>query len=267
MITDYEKLTFTSSFMFCNILQKDPELCKDLVEVILGVKIREILRTNDEESIKTSNNGHGIRLDVYLEGDDAIYDIEMQTADTGNLQKRSRYYQSVLDTAFLKAGQNYNKLKKTYVIFICTFDLFNRGLAKYTFRNVCDEVSGLQLGDEAIKVFLNAHGSPKEPNSILREFLDYLTTETVSGSLSRRIDNGLRDARKNEEMRLKYMTFEWELASKYEQGLAEGKAEGLAEGKAEIISQLLMNAAPEQLLALGISREDLETVQQGQQAK
>lgn len=38
MITEYEKLTFTNSFMFCNILQKDPELCKEIVETLLDVK-------------------------------------------------------------------------------------------------------------------------------------------------------------------------------------------------------------------------------------
>ena len=161
MFTEYEQLKFTDSFMFCNILRNDPELCKELVEAILDVKIREIIRTNDEESIKPSSDGHGVRLDVYLEGDDAIYDIEMQTSDTGSLRKRSRYYQSVLDTDFLKAGQDYNQLKKTYVIFICTFDLFGEGLPKYTFPNTCAEAPGLDLGDESIKVFINAQGALK----------------------------------------------------------------------------------------------------------
>ena len=74
----YEDLTFTDNFMFCEIMRSDPELCKEVVETILDVKIREIVSIDSEETIKTSYNGHGIRLDVYLEGDDAIYDIEMQ---------------------------------------------------------------------------------------------------------------------------------------------------------------------------------------------
>ena len=89
MIKKYEQLKFTDNFMFCHILQNNPELCKDIVEAILDVKIREIVRIGKEESVKPSSDGHGVRLDVYLEGDDAIYDIEMQTSDTGNLRKRN----------------------------------------------------------------------------------------------------------------------------------------------------------------------------------
>ena len=250
MFTEYENLKFTNSFMFCNILQKDPELCKELVEAILDVKIREIIKTNDEESIKPSSDGHGVRLDVYLEGDDAIYDIEMQTSDTGNLKKRSRYYQSVIDTDFLKAGQDYNQLKKTYVIFICTFDLFGQGLPKYTFTNACEEAPGLELGDEAIKVFLNAHGALKEASPALSEFLTYITDERVSGQLSGRIEQNLRDALKNERMRFKYMTFEWELQTKYREGM---EAE-----RRDAIKKMLTKLTPEEIIELGFAKEDVE---------
>ena len=38
------------------------------------------------------------------------------------LPKRSRYYQSVMDSEILKKGVHYSRLNDSYIIFICTFD-------------------------------------------------------------------------------------------------------------------------------------------------
>lgn len=35
----YEELTFTDDFMFCKILTNNPELCHELLELILGRKV------------------------------------------------------------------------------------------------------------------------------------------------------------------------------------------------------------------------------------
>ena len=34
----YEELTFCDDFMFCKVLENGPDLCKALLEVILGYK-------------------------------------------------------------------------------------------------------------------------------------------------------------------------------------------------------------------------------------
>lgn len=39
----YEQLTFTDDFMFCKVMTNHPELCKELLELILGIKIQELL--------------------------------------------------------------------------------------------------------------------------------------------------------------------------------------------------------------------------------
>lgn len=38
----YQDLTFADDFMFCNIMQNNLDICKDLVELILDRKIGEI---------------------------------------------------------------------------------------------------------------------------------------------------------------------------------------------------------------------------------
>ena len=270
MFKKYEQLKFTDNFMFCHILQNNPELCKDIVEAILDVKIREIVRIGKEESVKPSSDGHGVRLDVYLEGDDAIYDIEMQTSDTGNLRKRSRYYQGVLDTDFLKTGHDYNELRKSYVIFICSFDLFGEKKPRYTFRNVCDEVPELELDDEAVKVFVNAKGALDESSPLLEELLKYITDGTVSGALTERIETDVKEALKNEETRSKYMTFEWELATKYregmeagiekgmEAGIEKGIEQGIEKGRLDAIRKMLSKLSQEDILSMGYGKDEIE---------
>jgi hypothetical protein len=39
----YEELNFTDDFMFCKILQNDPDLCRELTELILLRKIGRIV--------------------------------------------------------------------------------------------------------------------------------------------------------------------------------------------------------------------------------
>lgn len=55
-----------------------------------------------------------------------VCDIEMQVVNTGELPKRTRFYQSVLDLQLLDKGQTYKRLKPGYIIFICPFDTFGK---------------------------------------------------------------------------------------------------------------------------------------------
>lgn len=83
----------------------------------------------NEEIRLTENNEQG-----------TLYDIEMQTTDYATpdeLPKRTRYYQAMMDMDVLNKGELYTKLRRTYIIFICTFDPFDRGRSLYTFRETC----------------------------------------------------------------------------------------------------------------------------------
>lgn len=48
-----------------------------------------------------------------------------------------RYYQGMIDLNILEKGGDYNKLKKSYVIFICTFAPYGQGRHLYTFEYLC----------------------------------------------------------------------------------------------------------------------------------
>lgn len=90
---DYSELKFTDNFIFCKVLENNLDLCKELLELILEIKIKKVVLADKEKTLDVTPDGKSVRLDVYVE--DAVgtvYDIEMQVTSKWNLPKRSRYY-------------------------------------------------------------------------------------------------------------------------------------------------------------------------------
>ena len=82
----------------------------------------------------------------------------MQVQRISALPKRSRYYHGMIDVTNLERGGSYDKLRDTFVIFICPFDFFGKGRHIYTFRKLCAEDPSVKLNDGVTTVFLNAAG-------------------------------------------------------------------------------------------------------------
>lgn len=139
MIKRFEELKLKDDFMF-GVVMRNPKYCKPFLETILRIKISHIEYPKSQETIDIMADAKSVRLDVYVEDDkNTVYNIEMQTTLKDNLPKRMRYYQGMIDLNILEKGENYKNLKKSFVIFICTFDLFGLGRHVYTFENRCIE--------------------------------------------------------------------------------------------------------------------------------
>ena len=119
--------------------------------------------------------------------------------DVLELPKRSRFYQSTMDTDHLSKGKSYRELPEGRVLFLCTFDPFGKGYAKYSFQNLCKEDRELYLKDGTEKIFYNCAADPEKVPENLRELYDYIRSGKVGGDLSQRIDEAVCRARKNEE--------------------------------------------------------------------
>jgi predicted transposase/invertase (TIGR01784 family) len=176
----------------------------------------------------------------------------MQTSNKYNLPKRIRYYQSILDVSILKPGENYNKLNKTFVIFICNYDPFNAGQLVYTFETVCKEVPGLRLKDEAYKMILNTKGEHGIISQRLKEFMIYLDENRVTGAFSKELDDAVNAVKANEERRLEYMML-WVRDNEMR---AEGRAEG-AISEAILIYHDEMNLSSDAIVQKIMSRFSL----------
>ena len=158
-IKSFEELEFKDDFMF-GVIMRNPKYCKPFLETILGIKVSSIKYPKTQEIIDLTANAKSVRLDVYVEDEhDTVYNIEMQVGINKNLPKRSRYYQGMIDLNILEKGEDYKNLKRSYIIFICTFDLFGKGRHIYTFENRCLQDYGIALGDETTKIILNTKGT------------------------------------------------------------------------------------------------------------
>ncbi len=105
-----EELTFTDDFMFGYVLH-NPEICKELLEQLLQIKIDHVEYPKLQETINSYYDSKGVRLDVYVKDSNRIFDIEIQNSVDITLPKRTRYYQSMLDIDNLLKGEEYSELK------------------------------------------------------------------------------------------------------------------------------------------------------------
>lgn len=260
----YEDLTITDNFMFAKVMLNE-HLCRKFLELVLHIKIRKIQYYNDEQSLKKFHHSKGIRLDVYLNDEKGtIYNIEMQTTNKYNLPKRSRYYQGMIDLNLLEPGDDYNKLARSYIIFICTFDLFGRGCYIYTFENRCVKELDLVLPDEAIKVFINTKGMDAGLDEEFLELMDFFNGEQKTAGIAKEMQNEVDHIKKKEEWRAEYMTMLELEREKYREGLELGMErakeryrEGLEQGISQGISQGKLEGSITTLYELGYSVSEI----------
>lgn len=179
-----------------------------------------------QKGIKPDGDAKSVRLDVYVkDGKGTIYGIEMQVTDTKELPKRTRYYQSMLDLQMIDKGQPYKQLKPSYISFICPFDTFGKGRHIYTFENICKEDESILLGEGTTKRFLNGDSKMDDVSKELRAFLDYVCGKLSEDSYVRKLEEAVREAKKNREWRHEYMTLLMLDQENIEKGIQKGYKE------------------------------------------
>ena len=268
MAKAYEELELKDDFMF-SVIMRDPKYVKPFLETILRIKIAKIEYPEVQKNIDIAAGAKGIRLDVYVEDEKhTVFNLEMQTTTARNLPKRMRYYQGMIDLNILEKGDDYNHLKKSYVIFICTFDPFGLGRHIYTFENRCSEDTALTLNDGTVKIILNTKGTLDDVSPAMKRLLDYVDGKGVSDTFTRNLEEAVQFARQNEKWRLDYMTLQQEYRERFQEGKAEGikegKIEGLREGKnegkIETLYEELHMTVVEIAEKLAISEEEVQRI-------
>ena len=229
-------------FVFYYVMRDNPDLCLELLQMIfpdLGITRVEPVET--QKVIDEAHDAHGVRLDVYTEdSDERAYDIEMQATNKGNLRKRSRYNQSMMDMHQLAKSMDYDKLKKSFVVFICNFDLFKESRYVYSFENRCIEDSNIKLEDEMTKVFINAKGTVGNISNELKSFLRLAAKHEATDDFTRKIQDAIDYVHMNEEVRNAYMTIGMKINEERKEAWAEGLSQGLNQGLSQGIISLII---------------------------
>ena len=235
-----EELCFTDDYMFGTIM-KNERICRGVLEGMLHIKIGKIEYPTLQKSISPFYESKGIRLDVYAADDSRIFDIEMQTNITPDLGKRSRYYQSMMDSDNLLKGQSYSELKESYVLFICLSDPFKQELPVYTFKNTCEENPAAVLNDKSYKVFYNASAYKKESDKELFALLQYISRKQASSPLTDEINGLVEQSKRNEAFRSSYLSMNLREYDLRRMGREEGIVTGMETNKLDNARNMLVD--------------------------
>lgn len=217
----WENATIANNFIFYKVMHNNPDVCKELLEILLEIKIDHI-DIKQEDEVQVDYGKKGIRMDVYAVGETKAYNLEMQATDTKELPERSRYYLGCCDVDSLLTGGKYKDLKDTYIIFICIPDLFNEGLCKYKFENLCIDNPKIKLNDRAFKYFFIAENYDKLQDERQKAFLKLVIDNQPTNSFSDKISKLVADAKRNTQWRKQFMDWEIEKAYSFDAGKEEG---------------------------------------------
>ena len=249
----WERLTFADDYIFCRVLSQNLEITKELLEILLDIKIDHVEQAASQKESKVDYYGKGVRFDVYVkDGTGRCFDIEIQTSHYSNLAKRARYYQSVMDVDSLDSGENYKTLKDSYVIFLCLGDPFGKGLPVYTFRYRAEEDNTIAMNDGSVNIFFNAKLYDKMNSVERRNFFEYLCKQKTESDFTTNLANKVKSVKTSSDEKRVYMTFEEMVEERFNEGksvgLEEGREEGIAQGaynnKLETAKKLLEDNIP-----------------------
>ncbi len=266
---NWDKLDITNDFVFTKFMS-DPEICKEVLGILLGFEIGEIEKVEYQNTIEIDLSQKGVRLDVYVKDSDKIYDIEMQVTNSPSLIKRARYYQSCIDIDDLEKGMSYGNLRDSYIIFICTFDPFELDLPTYSFENVCKEDNNLKLNDGRHILFFNTKAYLKEENTNIKNFLAFVKGEKVEDGTIEKFKSQIKRIILNPKWRKDYMNLALVMNEREESGIKKGIEIGREEGREEGILKKACAVAKEtyamgldieQIIRIsGLSKEELENI-------
>lgn len=220
--------SFCDDLMFCSIVQKNTDIAKGIIERVTDKPVADIKFAANQKSIKPGLKLRGVRFDVTFSGDDAVYDVEMQTCKEDNLLKRARYYTGMMDVGCSKEGMKFDQLRDTHVIFLEMFDQFGYGEYLYPVERTLTTHPEYNYQDGVHIYFVNAEGKHGPAPKGLKEFLSYLRTKKPTDDFTRKIDNRVTELAKDPMWRYTKMLYEDKLAESKKSGIDKMKKLTLA---------------------------------------
>ena len=261
-----QELNLTDDFLF-DVATEELENCKAIIELTTGLRLKSLKWKSGQKVIHNLPGKRGVRLDFIAESEDGrIFDVEMQNRNEGNIPKRTRFYQALIDAPILKSGERgFDKMNPLYIIIICNYDPYGKKKYCYTFDNQCKEVPGLRLGDEVTKLLLSTKGeNEEEVSKELVDFLHYVTESNENGlpdecdERLKRLHESIREIKASADMEVEYMKME-----ERERIIRdEGKQIGIINGKIESVLELLEDKGqvPEKVKAEIFAETDSEVL-------
>ena len=152
------------------------------------------------EQEKTANSISTLRL----------YDIEPNKYREKDLPRRSRFYQSLIDSKLLPTDIPYEELPDVITIWILPFDPFGCDRMVYTVKNMVAEENHIVYNDGIIKLFLytkGTKGGSKELKNLLT-YMEHTTAENAVDKDLQEIQGIVENVKSKDNLGGRYMTLQ-----------------------------------------------------------
>ena len=196
-------------------------------------------------------------------------------ATKAKLMHMRMHVKSIIDMDNLSRGENYSKLKDSYVIFLCLDDPFGKSLPVYFFENKCPDNAGgeIKLNDGAYKLFFNSSKYDKMENDEEKAFFKFLVNQSADSDFTKSIEEKVSFARKNMEWRKQYMTWQQTIDEEKDIAFEEGVKHGIERGEEKKAMEsaenlLLEGDSPEKVArCIGLPLEQVRQIAQALSVK
>lgn len=157
-------------FMRC-IFKDNLPLTQKVLRILLNKPDLNVIKAETQFDMKRLLGARSICLDVFGEDEDGkCYDIEVQRDEKGANPRRARYHSSAMDIENLNAGEEFDNLPDTYVIFITETDIFNKGLPFYSVERVNVELGEMFNDGEHILYVNGAYRGNDDIGKLMHDF-------------------------------------------------------------------------------------------------
>ena len=226
-----KNLTIMSDVFMRNVF-KQRECTEYVLQVIMGRKDLKVLDQVLQKDYKNLQGRSAILDCVVRDGDGRQFDVEIQQDMEGASPKRARYHSGLMDMNTLNAGQDFDELPETHVIFITRDDVLGYGLPIYHIGRKIEEV-GTDFKDEAYIIYVNSsRQDDTELGRLMKDFYCKNAEDIHSEVLARRVYE-LKETQEGVDSMCREMDEIYNEGAKLgeERGRIQGIAEGLAAGE------------------------------------
>lgn len=150
---DIQALRLADDIFMRACFQKNKDCAALMLRIILGKPDLEVERVETQKALDKIG-GRSLRLDVLAtDGENRLYNIEIQLDDRGADPRRARYHLSMMDALAKDPGKYFERLPETYVIIITARDVLGHGRPLYMFER--RSADGLLLDEGSHIVYVN----------------------------------------------------------------------------------------------------------------
>ena len=253
-VRDVGKLRPIDDLMF-RVMARDLAFCRELLGVLLQDPGLEVVKSTPQSAV-TNTRGRSAVLDALCElSDGRLVDVEVQRADKGDLQRRARYYASLVTADRTRPGTPFGDVPDVCVVLVCEFDPLRGGRPLYHVDRVVRE-TGESAENGLEEVYVNALARDGgEVSALMRVLTEAEAYDEERFPETSRVKRRLRET---EEGRKDMGSVIEEIRAEC---IAEGKAEGIAEGKLETLVRLVRAGLVDARAAAALLEIDLKEVE------